>query len=262
MSVFCMRLAVTSSASSSGIPSCSSVTTRLNSRFDGSGASSATTPIAPARLWPARSAEASTSRFSGSCSANSLRTLAGAAADDDVEHDGGHDGEEDPERAEQDAGKDRRGRSPARTESQIILVGSRLICATSTSSANPSSHRNSRRCFSWSTAASSASTSLRLSTARSSAGSVTKSPRRETSALFDAEAPERAHGECDEAEHDQDDERHAAARTASARRGTPACRGRPCPSEGSGTRRRPAPRRRGRPRRRRSRPGAPESGSE
>ena len=46
----CIRFAVTSSASSSGIPSCSSVTTRRNSRFDGSGASSATTPIAPARL--------------------------------------------------------------------------------------------------------------------------------------------------------------------------------------------------------------------
>ncbi len=37
MSLFCIRFAVTSSASSSGMPSCSSVTTRLNSRADGSG---------------------------------------------------------------------------------------------------------------------------------------------------------------------------------------------------------------------------------
>ena len=75
MSLFCIRFAVTSSASSSGMPSCSSVTTRRNSRFDGSGASSATTPIALARLCPARSAEASTSRFSGSCSPKSFRIL-------------------------------------------------------------------------------------------------------------------------------------------------------------------------------------------
>ena len=44
-----------------------------NSLFEGSGASSATTVRAPTRLWPARSAEVSTSRLSGSCSAKARR---------------------------------------------------------------------------------------------------------------------------------------------------------------------------------------------
>ena len=148
-----MRFAVTSSASSSGMPSCSSVTTRLNSRFDGSGASSATTPIAPARLCPARSADASTSRFSGSCSPKSFRTLPRLAADVEVERDRRDDAEDDPERAEQHARDHGRAASPAKTDSQTILLGSCSICATSTSSEKPSIQRQLRfRCFCWPTA--------------------------------------------------------------------------------------------------------------
>ena len=66
-----------------------------------------------------------------------------------------------------------------------MRVGSKRICATSTSSANPSIHRQLRRCcFCAPTAARSSSTSLRRAAARSSTGNVTKSPRRATSSLL------------------------------------------------------------------------------
>ena len=147
MSVFCMRFAVTSSASSSGMPSCSSVTTRLYSRLEGSGASSATTPIAPARLCPARSAEASTSRFSGSCSPNSFRTLRALPRTTRLRTIGGtiaRMNQKGPRSTPAITPSSR----PTTTEIQISLVGSRSICATSMSSEKPSIQRQlRRRCF-------------------------------------------------------------------------------------------------------------------
>ena len=109
----------------------------VNSRFDGSGASSATTPIAPARLWPARSADASTSRFSGSCSPKSLSDLARPVADEQVERDRRDDGEHDPDRADQSARRRRRARARRARKPRASCRGSRSICATSTSSVNP-----------------------------------------------------------------------------------------------------------------------------
>ena len=142
--VFCIRWAVTSSASSSGIPSCSSVTTRLNSRLDGSGASSATTPIAPARLWPARRADARTSRFSGKLLAEVVAdACAPCPAPPGSGPIGGAIPSDHPERAEQRLPRRPRRAGRARTDAQTILRGSCLICATSTSSAKPSTSSGS-----------------------------------------------------------------------------------------------------------------------
>ena len=97
---------------------------------------------------------------------------------------------------------------PTTTEIQTIFRGSRSIWAMSTSSENPSIHRQLRRlCFLVPTAARSASTSFRRSTATSSSGSVTNSPRRATSALFERRLQQRADREVAEPEHEDDDER-------------------------------------------------------
>ena len=182
MSRFCIRFAVDLERLVERDPELLVGDDPRNSRFDGSGASSATTPIAPARLWPARSADASTSRFSGSCSANSCRCFRARLRTKMLSAIGGH----------QEHEPDGRIRTPpitpttrpTATDAQTIRVGSNLICATSTSSANPSIHRKLRlRCFWAPTAASRRSTSFRRSAARSS-GNVTNSPRRATSSLF------------------------------------------------------------------------------
>ena len=74
MSRFAIRRASFRIASSGSTPSRSSCRTRASSALAGSCAWSTTTPSAPLKLWPERSAEASTCRLPGNCSANSWRT--------------------------------------------------------------------------------------------------------------------------------------------------------------------------------------------
>ena len=107
-----------------------------------------------------------------------------------------------------------RGRTP-----RSSCCGSRSICATSTSSANPSSQRKLR--FRLLLVARSpragASTSLRRAAACSSAGSVTKSPSRATSALFERRLQSERIVNTASARMRIDDERHERATTAAAR---------------------------------------------
>ncbi len=74
MSRFAIRRASLRIASSGSTPSRSSCRTRASSALAGSCAWSTTTPSAPLKLWPERSAEASTCRLPGNWSANSWRT--------------------------------------------------------------------------------------------------------------------------------------------------------------------------------------------
>ena len=80
-----------------GIPSCSSVTTRLNSRFEGSGASSATTPIAPAGCVRAER-RCEDVEVLGKLLEKSFRDLARLGANPEVEAIGVEHREHEPER--------------------------------------------------------------------------------------------------------------------------------------------------------------------
>ena len=200
-------------------------------RFDGSGASSATTPIAPARLCPARNAEASTSRFSGSCSAKLFRTLrARLRRTQRLSATGGTKARNDPEGPRSTALRARRARARREDRDPHIRLG---LCRCG---------RRPRPGEALHPAP--AATALALPAHRRQQmvdllpplvalvrREVTNSPSLATSSLFGAEAPERAKGEREEHRR-APREAGPAATTASARRGTPACMEPPSPSRG------------------------------
>ena len=208
----------------------------MNSRFDGSGASSATTPIAPARLWPARSADARTSRFSGSCSPNVVAGLPGLRADVEVQHDRRREAEDRPQRMDQGAADQRDHQAGEHAEPEHprgIAVDLRDVDSPR---AKPSSHRQLRFASCPGSRREQRVDLLPTLRACSSAGSVTNSPSRSTSALFERRLKSERTVKKTRPNDDRDDQRAGAATTGSACRRTPARRDRRCRSRGSRTR--------------------------